>query len=46
MSLLCHMLDNDILIASHGQKRNVRMVDWHDGTKEPLKETRPVVARL
>ena len=41
MSLLRHMLDNGILIASHGQKHNVRMVDWHDGSNEPLKETRP-----
>ena len=41
MSLLRHMLDNGILIASHGQKNNVRMVDRHDGSDEPLKETRP-----
>ena len=41
MPLLRHTLDNGVLIASHGDKRNVCMVDCHDGCGAPLIDTRP-----
>ena len=40
MTLLRHMLDNGLLVTSHGDARNVRLVDCHE-PGSPLIDTRP-----